>query len=266
MERLGDKLVRLGLLTPEQLEIALKEQKRTGELLGEVLLRLGFLTEEQLIEALSEQKGIERVSLSSYLIDPTVIQLIPKKAAERFKAIPISKNKNVLTVGMVNPFDIEAIDVLSRLTGLKINPVAIRQDEFEDAFSKYYGQAKSIEELIEELLSEEVAPGERDTRIIQLVNYIILKGIRDKASDIHIEPAEAVTRVRYRIDGVMTLGFILPKRIHSSIVTRVKIISQMNISETRLPQDGRTTFKIGERTIDLRVSTLPSIYGVSLGF
>ena len=260
-ERLGDKLIRLGLITPEQLDIALKEQKRTGELLGEVLLRLGFITEEQLMNALSEQKGIERISLSSYLLDPEVIKLIPKKVAERFKVIPLSKEKNTLVLGMVNPFDLEAIDVVSRLTHLRVKPVSITEEEFESSFKKYYGETKSIEDLIEELLSEEVLPGERDTRVIQLVDYIILKAVKEKASDIHIEPAESVTRVRYRIDGVMTLGFILPAQLHSAIVTRIKIISNMNISETRLPQDGRTTFKVGEKVIDLRVSTLPTIYG-----
>ncbi|WP_163329456.1 GspE/PulE family protein [Desulfurobacterium thermolithotrophum] len=260
-ERLGDKLIRLELITPEQLEIALKEQKRTGELLGETLLRLGFITEEQLMNALSEQKGIERVELSSYLIDPEVIKLIPKKLAEKYKIIPIAKEDGALVVGMVNPFDLEAIDVISRFAGMRVKPVAIKEKEFEETFSKYYGEAKSIEELLEEILEERVSPGELDTRIIQIVDYIILKGVKDKASDIHIEPAEAVTRVRYRIDGVMTLGFILPKQIHSSIVTRIKLISHLNISETRLPQDGRTTFKVGDREIDLRVSTLPSIYG-----
>lgn len=260
-ERLGDKLIRLGLITPEQLEIALKEQKRTGELLGEVLLRLGFITEEQLMNALSEQKGIERISLSSYLLDPEVIKLVPKKVAERFKVIPISREGNTLILGMVNPFDLEAIDVVSRLTHLRVKPVSITEEEFENVFRKYYGETKSIEELIEELLSEEVLPGERDTRVIQLVDYIILKAVKEKASDIHIEPAEAVTRVRYRIDGVMTLGFVLPAQLHSAITTRIKIISNMNISETRLPQDGRTAFKVGERVIDLRVSTLPTIYG-----
>ncbi len=260
-ERLGDKLVRLGLITPEQLEIALKEQKRTGELLGEVLLRMGFITEEQLMNALSEQKGIEKIEVSSYLIDPEVIKLIPKKMASRYKVIPLSREGNILTLGMVNPFDIEAIDVISRFSGLRINPVKIKEEEFEDVFSKYYGETKSIEELIEELLEEEIPPGERDTRVIQLVDYIILKGIKDKASDIHIEPAEAVVRIRYRVDGVMSLGFILPKQIHSAIVTRIKLISNLNISETRLPQDGRTNFKVGEKEIDIRVSTLPSIYG-----
>jgi len=260
-ERLGDKLIRLGLITPEQLNIALKEQKRTGELLGEVLIRLGFITEEQLMNALSEQKGIERVRLSSYLIDPEAIKLIPKKLAERYKVIPISKKDGALVIGMVNPFDLEALDVISRFTGMRIKPVAIKEEEFNEAFSKYYGEVKSIEELLEEILEEKVPPGETDTRVIQIVNYIILKGVKDKASDIHIEPAEAVTRIRYRVDGVMNLGFILPKQIHSSIVTRIKLISQLNISETRLPQDGRTAFKVGEKEIDLRVSTLPSIYG-----
>lgn len=260
-ERLGDKLVRLGFITPEQLDIALKEQKRTGELLGEVLLRLGFLTEEELMNALSEQKGIERVDLSSYIISPEIIELIPKKLAERYKVIPIAKDGNTLILGMVNPFDVETVDIISRFTGLRVKPVAIKEAEFEEAFAKYYGETKSIEELIDELLEEEVPPGELDTRIIKLVDYIISKGIKDKASDIHIEPAEAVVRVRYRVDGVMSLGFILPKEIHSSIVTRIKLISHLNISETRLPQDGRTTFKVGDREIDLRVSTLPSIYG-----
>ncbi len=260
-EKLGDKLVRLGLITPDQLEIALKEQKRTGELLGEVLLRLGFITEEQLMNVLSERKGIERVELSSYLIEPEVVKLIPKKLAEKYKIIPIAKEDGALVIGMVNPFDFEAIDVVSRFTGIRVKPVAIKEKEFEETFSKYYGEAKSIEELIEEILEEKVPPGEIDTRIIQIVDYIILKGVKDKASDIHIEPAEAVVRVRYRIDGVMTLGFILPKQIHSSIVTRIKLISHLNISETRLPQDGRTTFKVGDKEIDLRVSTLPSIYG-----
>ena len=260
-ERLGDKLVKLGLITPEQLEIALKEQKRTGELLGEVLLRLGFLTEEQLIDVLSEQKGIKQVKVSSYIVDPEVIKLVPKQVAEKFKLIPLSREGRVLVVGMVNPFNVEAIDVVSRLTGLRVKPVAIKEEEFEEAFGRYYGETRSIEELVEEILAEEVPPGELDTRIIQLVDYIILKGAREKASDIHIEPAEAVTRIRYRIDGVMTLGFILPKKIHSSIVTRIKLISHLNISETRLPQDGRTTFRFKEREIDLRVSTLPTIYG-----
>ncbi len=260
-ERLGDKLIRLGLITPEQLEIALKEQKRTGELLGEVLLRLGFITEEQLINALSEQKGIQQVQISSYIVDPEVIKLVPKQMAEKLKVLPLSKEGNTLILGMVNPFDLEAIDVVSRYTGLRIKPVAIKDEEFEEGFKRYYGEIKSIDELVEEILSEEVPPGELDTRVIQLVDYIILKGIKEKASDIHVEPAEAVTRIRYRIDGVMTLGFILPKKIHSSIVTRIKLMSHLNISETRLPQDGRTTFRFKEREIDLRVSTLPTIYG-----
>ncbi len=260
-ERLGDKLVRLGLITPEELQIALKEQKSTGELLGETLLRLGFITEEQLTNALSEQKGIQKIDLSSYLVDPTTISLIPKDVAAKYKVIPIALEENVLTVGMVNPFDIEAIDVLMRITGKQIKPVSIKESEFEEAFAKYYGERKSIDEIIEELLGEEITPGEIDTRIIQLVDYILLKGIREKATDIHIEPAEEVIRVRYRIDGVMMLGFVLPKKLQSSISTRIKLISGLNISETRLPQDGRTTFKYGEREIDLRVSTLPSIYG-----
>jgi len=260
-ERLGDKLIRLGLITPEQLEIALKEQKRTGELLGEVLLRMGFISEEDLINALSEQKGIEKVSLSSYLIEPDVISLVPKELALRYKVIPVSLKNGVLTVAMVNPFDVDAIDLLHRITGRRIKPLAVSEEEFRDAFEKFYGEEKSVEEIIDELLKEEVPPGEVDRRIIQIVNHIILKGIKDKASDIHIEPAEAVTRVRYRVDGVMTLGLILPKEIHQSIITRIKLISNLNISETRLPQDGSATFQYRDREVDIRIAVSPTIYG-----
>jgi len=260
-ERLGDRLIRLGLITPEQLQIALKEQKRTGEVLGETLLRLGFITEEQLTEVLSEYRGIERIDLSSYLVDPLAVSLVPKEIAAKYRVIPISLEGDTLTVGMVNPFDLEAIDVLSRITRRRIKKVSIKESEFDEAFGKYYGETKSIDEIVEELLSERIPPGEIDRRVVQLVDYILLKGVREKATDIHIEPAEEVVRIRYRVDGVMTLGFILPRKLHSAISTRIKLLSGLNISETRLPQDGRTTFKYGEREIDLRVSTLPSIYG-----
>jgi len=259
--RLGDKLVKLGLITPEHLQIALKEQKRTGEVLGETLLRLGFITQEQLTEVLSEYRGIERIDLSSYIVDPLAVSLVPKDTAAKYRVIPISLEGDTLTVGMVNPFDLEAIDVLLRITRKRIKKVSIKESEFEEAFRKYYGEIKTIDEIVEELLSERIPPGEIDRRIVQLVDYILLKGVREKATDVHIEPAEEVVRIRYRVDGVLHEIMSPPVKIRNALTSRIKIMSNINIAEKRIPQDGRFKMKIKGREVDFRVSTLPTMFG-----
>lgn len=261
--KLGELLVKNGLITEELLELALKEQKRTGEMLGEVLLRLGFVSEEEILKLLSKQHG-EEDQLDRIIFDEELIHKIPKEVALRYHIIPISLNEGVLYVATTAKLGIDARTVVKKYINFKdLKEKVISQVEFDRYFKIYYGEKFNIDVLVDELLKRidrNINIGE-DRSIIILVDHIIRKGVEDGATDIHIEPGETVTRIRYRVDGVLKIGLVLPKKLHNSIIVRIKVVAGLDISETRLPQDGHFSFTYVKKEIDIRLSTLPSTFG-----
>jgi len=266
MKPLGQMLIEAGLITEEQLEIALREQKRTGEKLGEVLLRMGFVTREDILKVLSRQWGISYIDLKKAFVDPNVIKLVPEETAREHKLIPIEAREGTLVVAMANPNDIYAIDLIESITGYKVEPRLFDEESSFKAIEVYYGVAKSPDQVIEEsvklALTEETAEG--TPPIAQLVDMIVIKAAIERATDIHIEPDERVVRVRYRIDGILRSYYTLPRKIYGAVVTRVKIIAGLDISEQRVPQDGAFTIPFGLKEIAIRVSTYPTLYGESI--
>ncbi|MCP4213237.1 MAG: Flp pilus assembly complex ATPase component [bacterium] len=264
---LGERLIDLGLLTQPQLDLALKLQERTGSMLGETLVNLGFVSNEVLTSALAAQSNVSLVDLNRLFIEPEIIGLVPENFAKRNKLIPIGLEDNTLTVAMENVFDVDIISDLEKKANYFINVVAATETDIISAQEIYYSGGATLDELIEEsisLASDGDAAGEtlvEEAPIVKLVNQFIIKGIKDNATDVHLEPEENIVRIRYRIDGIMILGTSIPKTLQSPIVARLKILSEANIAETRTPQDGRIKFHMGKREIDIRVSFFPTING-----
>lgn len=266
--KLGERLISMGIITPDQLELALKEQKRTGKYLGEVINSLGFATQEAVQTALAMQSGVNYVNLKDYLIDPDALKLVPESFAREKLLVPLSAEGDTLTVAMANVFDLPAIDALQQMTGYFIDVNAASETDIQHAIDQYYGKTQSLEEIIQEAVK--IAESEGGTGlgedmgtapIIRLVDHLIVEGTKQRATDIHIEPERQVVRTRYRIDGILQQGISLPKILQSALIARIKIMAGINIAESRVPQDGRILFHIGKRNIDLRVSTMPTIYG-----
>ncbi len=267
---LGEKLLELGLITPQQLDIALKEQKRTGELLGEILVNLGFISQDVLSSTLASQSGVEYLDLKRTIVESNALELVPETFARERKVIPIALQNNVLTVAMSNVFDVETITELERLTKKLIKVVSAPEQEILSAIDSNYIGGASIDELIEDSVrvatrfgGAEMAIAE-EAPIVKLVDQLIFKGVKEGATDLHIEPEEKIVRTRYRIDGILYSGPTFPKSLQPSITARLKIISGANIAETRLPQDGRIKFQLGRRVLDIRASFFPSIYGENI--
>ena len=273
MERkeLGQILVEKGLITPQQLEEALVQQLREKKFLGEILIEKGFVSKEQIIEALTEQKKADYVKLSKFKgIKPEVVKLIPENIARRYTAIAIAKENNTLVVAMKDPTDIVAIDVIRRITGLKIKIVKGDEKEILENIERYYMEASDLsttlaaleeKEVEEEVDVDQLRVAAEDAPIVRFVNSLFIQAVEKRATDIHLEPRENRVSVRFRIDGVLYEFPAPPKGAFPGIVTRLKILSNLDIGERRLPQDGRFKVKIGSREIDIRVSTLPTIYG-----
>lgn len=270
--RLGDLLVESGAITPEQLDKALVEQKTTGLRLGETLVKNGSLTEGKLLDALSTLLKLQIYSLSRYRPMPEALRMVPENVARRLHAIPLSvEDGNTLLIAMSDPMDIIAQDEIRMLTGMDIKVGIASPSEIERNLERLYSIQESMEDASLELMDTAVgdldltqAMGEAnpdDAPVIQLVNQVIEQAVREGASDIHIEPFEKNTRVRYRIDGQLFNAFDFPKHLHPAVSSRMKIMSGMDISEKRRPQDGRILIKVLGRRVDLRVSSLPTIYG-----
>lgn len=261
---LGEQLVGRGIITKEQLWEALRVQSRTGELLGNILLKLGMASEEVIREIL----GVQQNKLDN--LDPDLLKTVPQQMVRRYKVLPLKMEGNSLTVAMADPMNVLAIDDLRLLTGCEIEPVQAGLRDIEAAIQKHFG-IPGVDKIFEEFdllagrqeseavkIEEEVVD---EAPIARLVNSIFLQAIGQNASDIHIEPQEHQVRVRYRIDGMLREVMTLPKKICSAVISRVKIIANMDIAEKRIPQDGRIQIKFGIREIDVRVSSLPAIYG-----
>ncbi len=269
--KLGDLLVYAGKITDEQLKESLNEQKKSYKRLGEVLVNKGFVTEKDIIEVLEFQLGIPHVDLEKYSIDPNIAKMIPENLARRYELIALDKKRDYLIVAMVDPLNIFAIDDIKISTGYEIQPVISDKKYIINAIEKYYKEEttkKLLEEFedsyytseIEEIAEEELLDV-NSAPVVKLVNSIISQAVKMKSSDIHIEPFANEIKVRFRIDGDLQEIMILPKKSLSAIITRVKIMGKMDIAEKRVPQDGRIESIIQGKEIDMRISTLPTVYG-----
>ncbi len=265
--RLGDFLIAGGYLTPEQLQLALREQRRTGTLLGETLRNLGFISEEALGEAVASQSGIVSVDLEETLIDPEALALASAELCTARRLIPIAKENGRLVVAMANPLDIVSVDELQAATGLFVDVVLATESEILKAIDQSYSAAESEEDLIDQCLrflsarAGGTAAATEAAPIVRLVNYLIVSAIKQGATDVHVEPESNILRTRLRVDGKLKPAAIMPKGLQAALTTRLKIMAGLDIAENRLPQDGRIFFNLGKKKFDIRVSTFPTIFG-----
>ncbi|MDO8603397.1 MAG: ATPase, T2SS/T4P/T4SS family [Candidatus Omnitrophota bacterium] len=279
-ERLIELLISDKTISKAQLDEALKIQKAKGGSLRSILIQAGFITEKDLMSVLSQGLGIPPISLARFKIDPELIKLIPREVANKYQIIPVSRVGNMLTIAMSDPLNIFAIDDIRAITKLDIGTIIAFQKEVQDAIDQYYGENthEAIEELMEDMKTqdiefiqiggtEEKVDSERlfklveEAPVVKLTNMILENGIKARSSDILVEPMENSVRIRYRVDGVLKEAESLPKNTHESIVSRIKVMSELNIAERRLPQDGRFRLKINNNNVDFRVSILPSSKG-----
>ena len=270
--RIGDLLVEAGAITEEQLQEALAKQKEEGGMLGNVIMDLGFISRELLITVLTAQLGIDYCEIQSVKIDEDVVDLVSKDLVQKYKVMPIGfaeDNPNILQVAMADPLDLMAIDDISIASGYQIEPLISFEDDIENVIGKHYGSAEAMEAA--EAYKLEMGSGSDDEEggseevdnspIVLLVNQIIEGGVRQRASDIHIEALESNVRVRYRIDGALKQVMTYELSILPAISARIKIIGGMDIAEKRKPQDGRITIVVDRKEFDVRVSILPTVYG-----
>ncbi|GGE75790.1 GspE/PulE family protein [Priestia taiwanensis] len=262
-KRLGDLLVETNLLTEVQLQQALAE-KSNNQKLGDVLLQKGYITEQQLIEVLEFQLGIPHVSLYRYPFDESIFTVISKDFAKRHLVIPLKKEGSKLYVAMADPMDYFAINDLRLATGFQIEPAIATKDDIIRSITKYYELDDYVSDWASALPKpavEEVVGVEEDSPIIKLVNQLLQQAVIQRASDIHIDPQETKINIRYRVDGTLRTERMLPKHMQGVLIARLKIMSNLDITEQRIPQDGRMKMNIDMYEVDLRISTLPTIYG-----
>jgi type IV pilus assembly protein PilB len=266
-QTLGDMLLETGRLTQSQFELAQREKNRTGAKFGEICERLGFISHSEVLEFVGQQTETPYLDFSKTPIDDEVVKLIPGDLARSYKLIPVEMDQGKLTVAMANPNDINAIDRLRDITKLSIEPRIADEDTIFSFIDDFYGMKVDPEKEIEESLSQALSLEEVEEEtapLIKLVDSLIAQGIKETATDVHIEVDETVGRVRYRIDGVLETAFILPKKIYRAVVSRIKIMSNLDITETRIPQDGALTLTYNTQDIDVRVSTMPIFWGESV--
>ena len=274
-KRIGEFLVEAGKVTQEQVNEALEIQKQTKEKLGEILVGQGIISQEEINEAVERQTGIKTIDLEKYIYLGDAYKLIPEKLAKKYKAIPLKKEQMVITVAMVDPFDIFALDDISLYTGLNIIPVFASEVQIDKKISELY-RTENVDAAVAEYKKEkkEKEPEEDESEdglednetienapIVKLLNNIVNEAIRNRASDIHIEPGSEKIRVRYRVDGELRTAMNLEKDVHQSLIARIKILGKMNIAEKRVPQDGGFTLKNKTGSYDLRINILPTTYG-----
>jgi type IV pilus assembly protein PilB len=282
--KLGEMLVKAGLLSQEQLQEALAGQRQNGEKLGFNLIRLGYVKEDEITQLLSEQYGVPSINLRHFEIDETVINLIPSEVSQKYLVVPVNRTGATLTIAMADPTNVFAMDDIKFMTGYNVEPVVASEIAILESIEKYYGSQHSLElkkvmdeiaetesEALEvldeedELDSNELETASEDAPVVKLVNIILTDSIKKQASDIHIEPYEKDFRVRFRIDGVLYEIMHPPMKLKDAITSRLKIMAKLDISEKRLPQDGRIKIKVklqGKfREMDYRVSVLPTLFG-----
>ncbi len=269
--KLGELLLYAGKISHEQLNEALEDQKTSKMKLGEIVVNKGWLKPEEIVDTLELQLGFPKVDLSKYEMNSNVATLIPESIVKKYKLIAIDKKDNKLIVAMVDPLNFFAIDDIKLYTKMDVIPCLVSGTDLDKVIERYYSNILTQKALNE--FSDTFTPAEDDTGaeeemlevasapIVKLINSIIEQAMRSRASDIHIEPSHNDIRVRFRIDGDLKEIMVLPKSNLSAITTRVKIIGRMDIAEKRIPQDGRVEMKFNDKEIDLRISTLPTVYG-----
>jgi len=282
--RLGEMLVKAGLITPEQLQEALAVQQKNGEKVGYNLIRLGHVREDDITQLLSEQYGVPSINLRHFEIDGTVISLVPSEVAQKYMVLPVNRTGATLTIAMADPTNVFAMDDIKFMTGYNVEPVVASEIAIREAIEKYYGSQHALElkkvmdemaeaeaealEVLEDQEELDLASLEAATEeapVVKLVNIILTDSIKKTASDIHIEPYERDFRVRFRIDGVLYEIMHPPMKLRDAITSRIKIMAKLDISEKRLPQDGRIKIKMKlqgkQKEMDYRVSVLPTLFG-----
>ncbi|MCK5002492.1 MAG: Flp pilus assembly complex ATPase component TadA [Gammaproteobacteria bacterium] len=273
--RLGEQLIEKGLATVDQVDIALTEQKKSGRLLGELLVSLGFVSESVMRDTLGKVLGISSVDLGTVVPDSTALELIPKEIAERHVIVPISFNPKSqhLRLAMKNASDLQVLDRLHALVGRKveITPFVSGESEIKKAIDQFYGYELSVDGILHEIETGEIdyqsldaVQDEYSQPLVRLVDAILADAVKRDASDIHFEPEEGFLRLRYRIDGVLRQIRSLHKDYWSAIVVRLKVMSGMNIAETRIPQDGRLSLQVQGHRVDFRVSAQPTTHGENI--
>ncbi|HSW39025.1 MAG TPA: type IV-A pilus assembly ATPase PilB [Acidobacteriota bacterium] len=286
--QIGELLIKEELITAEQLDMALKHQRQNGGRLGSILIHLGFVGDDEITSLLSRKYGVPSINLAYFEIDPAVIKLIPLEIAQKYMVIPLNRVGITLTVASADPTNVFAMDDIKFMTGFNIEPVVATEASVMEALEKYYGTAHSIElkkvydqiaqgdrenvefdleELAEhdDMSIDQLQRSSEDAPIIKLVNMILSDSIKKGASDIHVEPYEKNFRVRFRIDGILYNMMNPPLRLRDAIISRIKIMANLDISERRLPQDGRIKIRTAvngkKKEIDYRVSSLPTLFG-----
>ncbi|MCD6338862.1 MAG: Flp pilus assembly complex ATPase component TadA [Verrucomicrobia bacterium] len=276
---LAERLVEKGVLTEEQMRLALREQERRKLPLRRIVVDLGLVSPEKLAKFLAEEAHAELVDLNRYAIDFSVFDVVPPKVCRQLVAVPFDRGRRTLRVAMADPLDVEAVDTLRQISGMDVEVYAAPEPDIMTVLERRE-TAEDVQEVVDELIREEMRdrvlePSPEDVvdaeegggtapPIIQLVNRIIMRAIEDGASDIHFEPQSKYFRVRMRIDGVLSSDLLIPKGLQYAVTARLKILGNMDVAETRLPQDGRATVLMARRLINLRLSSLPSSYGENL--
>ena len=290
--KLGETLLKDNLITPQQLKEALDYQRINGGRLASTLVKLGILSDEEVTAVLSRQYGVPSVNLDLFEVDPSAVSLVPQETSERYCVLPLSRVGATLTLAMVDPTNVFAIDDVKFMTGLSVEPVVVSETAMLTAIGKYYGTSREIElaRVMEDLVAESTTYSDygedidqldleaeeeidlenlekmaEDAPVVKLVNVILVDALRRSASDIHIEPYEKEFRVRFRIDGVLYNIMNPPLKMRDALTSRLKIMARLDIAEKRLPQDGRIKIRVRldnrSRELDFRVSTLPTIFG-----
>ena len=278
--KIGQLLVNNSLITEEQLYKALDVQKKDGGRIGSTLVKLGFITDESLVQFLSKQYGVPVVNLSADEIDPSIVKFIPYDVVNKYRIFPVSKNGASLTLAMADPSNVFAIDDIKFMTGYNVKPVVASENAIGEMIARFYEQQSEalqnvmdsisdfsdegldlVHETEEDIDVSALKSAVEEAPVVKLVNVILSEAITRGASDIHLEPYEKSLRVRYRIDGVLYDVMQPPPKLKAALSSRIKIMSELDISERRLPQDGRIKLKIRDKSVDLRVSTLPTLFG-----
>jgi type IV pilus assembly protein PilB len=266
---IAELLLKHGLITAEQLNKAKEEVKRTGIKLEKALEKLGFIIADDIVKTQADALGVPYIDLNGYIIDTALIKLVPEDLAKKYKVVPLFKIQDTLTVAMLDPHNIEALDQIRKVSGIdNIDSVLASESGIQKILDSYYEVAGSVDEIVESIekgkfanLKESPIEVAEEPPIIKLVNMLVIEAVKGRASDIHIEPELDTVRVRYRIDGVLHEVQILPKKLQSPVMSRIKILSGMDIAESRRPQDGKIRMRLESKDLDIRVSTFPTVHG-----
>ncbi|MFT3780835.1 MAG: ATPase, T2SS/T4P/T4SS family [Nibricoccus sp.] len=265
-KRLGDRLVEAGLITPQQLELAVREQKRSGELIGRVIQKLGLATEEDIASFLAQDAQTPTIDVSKVETVAETIALVPYEYCKEAVILPYRHTRDTLTLIMADPFDVVAIDRVEQLTRLKVEVLTAPKPSILEKLAASHEREGSLDQTIDELMkiSEHKSADDTTAPMIRAIEQIIVAAVRKTASDIHFEPDEKSLRIRMRTDGIMQASMLVPKDLQDPFIARIKVMANLDVSETRLPQDGRFSFTHGRRELNLRVSCMPTSYGESV--